>query len=102
METNMASLIKLGALCTAVAALTLAACGGSDSVPPPAPVVPTQPPPAQRDTALGMVIGNDDSAASGTYSWKGIPYAKPPIGALRWKAPADMEPWTVARVTQKF
>ena len=34
--------------------------------------------------------------------WRGIPYAKPPIGALRWKAPADMEPWTVARVTQKF
>ncbi len=25
--------------------------------------------------------------------WKGVPYAKPPIGELRWKAPQDPEPW---------
>ena len=26
-----------------------------------------------------------------------IPYAKPPIGDLRWKAPVKSDPWTVAR-----
>lgn len=25
--------------------------------------------------------------------WKGVPYAKPPIGELRWRAPEDPEPW---------
>jgi para-nitrobenzyl esterase len=56
----------------------------------------------QRTTSLGVVIGNDDSAASGSYSWKGIPYAKPPVGDLRWKTPADAAPWTSPRLTQQF
>ena len=25
--------------------------------------------------------------------WKGVPYARPPVGELRWKAPQDPEPW---------
>ncbi len=26
-------------------------------------------------------------------AWKGIPYAKPPVDDLRWKAPRDPDPW---------
>ena len=25
--------------------------------------------------------------------WKGVPYARPPVGELRWTAPQDPEPW---------
>ncbi|QJR12092.1 Para-nitrobenzyl esterase [Usitatibacter rugosus] len=62
----------------------------------------TPAPPVQRTTSLGTVVGNDDSASRGTYSWKGIPYARPPVGELRWKAPADAVPWTSPRLTQQF
>jgi para-nitrobenzyl esterase len=89
----MARLIQRSAACAALAALTLTACGGSDDA---------TPSPTQRDTALGVVIGNDDSATTGTYAWKGIPYAKAPVGALRWKAPVDIEPWTSPKTTQQF
>ena len=32
----------------------------------------------------------------------GIPYAKPPVGALRWKAPQDVEPWDGVRHESDF
>jgi carboxylesterase type B len=56
----------------------------------------------QRSTHLGPVIGSDLSATSGTYAWKGIPYAKAPVGELRWKAPAEAEPWTTPRFAQTY
>ena len=47
----------------------------------------------ERQTRFGTVVGVDDSATTGTYAWKGVPFAKPPIGALRWKAPVDPDAW---------
>jgi para-nitrobenzyl esterase len=32
-----------------------------------------------------------------TWVWKAIPFAKPPVGSLRWKAPRDPDPWTAPR-----
>jgi para-nitrobenzyl esterase len=55
-----------------------------------------------RTTSLGWIQGSDDSAASGTISWKGIPFAQPPVGALRWKAPADVAPWTQTLAATRF
>jgi para-nitrobenzyl esterase len=46
-------------------------------------------------TAFGIVNGYAYDA--GTWVWKGVPYAKPPVGALRWKAPLDPDPWTNVR-----
>jgi para-nitrobenzyl esterase len=42
-----------------------------------------------RRTQYGPVVGTDDSRRNGTYAWKGIPFARPPVGELRWKAPVE-------------
>jgi len=59
-------------------------------------------PPTERQTTYGVVVGTDNSAASGTYAWKGIPFAKAPIADLRWKPPVDPAPWTSPKSTQQF
>jgi len=56
----------------------------------------------ERHTRFGPVVGSDDSDTTGTYAWKGVPFAKAPVGDLRWKAPLDPEGWTKPRVTQQF
>lgn len=73
------------------ACAALAGCGGSDDD---APTV--------RRTAAGKLQGVDDSARNGTWAWKGVRYAQPPVGALRWRAPLDPAPWTGVRVADSF
>ncbi|MEJ8815005.1 carboxylesterase family protein [Variovorax ureilyticus] len=55
-----------------------------------------------RDTQFGKVVGIDDSDRTGTLAWKGVPFAKPPVGDLRWKAPVDPEAWHRPLATQQF
>ena len=69
----------------------LAACDGDDDAPAT----------TQRQTAYGSVEGVAD-ASTGTWSWKGVPFAAPPVGALRWKAPVDPAPWTGVRQAAQF
>ncbi len=38
----------------------------------------------------------------GIFMYKGIPFAAPPIGDLRWKAPSPVEPWTGVKKTDTF
>lgn len=38
----------------------------------------------------------------GVYVYKGIPYAAPPIGDLRWKAPQPVQPWEGIKVCDQF
>jgi hypothetical protein len=35
-------------------------------------------------------------------AYKGIPFAKPPVGDLRWRAPQPAAPWSGTRVADKF
>jgi para-nitrobenzyl esterase len=44
-----------------------------------------------RQSAAGPIEGLVD--ANGSLSWRGIPYAQPPVGKLRWKAPRAIEPF---------
>ena len=34
--------------------------------------------------------------------WRGVPFAAPPVGDLRWRPPADVEPWTGVRDATRF
>jgi len=52
-----------------------------------------------RHSAAGPIKGQVD--ANGGLSWRGIPYAQPPVGPLRWKAPRVLKPFdTVFAATQ--
>jgi para-nitrobenzyl esterase len=53
-----------------------------------------------RSVAQGKVIGFAD--AENTYSWRGIPYAQPPVGALRWHAPQPAPAWSGTREALRF
>ena len=44
-----------------------------------------------REISQGQLIGKNSE--NNTFSWKGIPFAKPPINELRWKAPQMAAPW---------
>src|SRR5262245_14219700 len=80
----------------------LAGSGSSGGSSAASPAQSPRAPLTQRQTAFGPVVGADLSAASGTYAWKGVPYARPPVGELRWKAPADPVVWSSPRSTQQF
>ena len=47
----------------------------------------------------GKVAG---SAVDGLGEFKGIPFAAPPVGDLRWKAPQPVKPWSGVRQTTHF
>src|SRR6201996_1123713 len=54
----------------------------------------------QVTTAHGIIEGTLEK--SGVHSFKGIPYAAPPVGALRWKAPQPVASWTGVRTCDHF
>ncbi|KAK8224510.1 alpha/beta-hydrolase [Phyllosticta capitalensis] len=45
------------------------------------------------NTTAGFVRGDASPYRDGITSYKGIPFASPPSGSLRWKAPVAPEPW---------
>jgi para-nitrobenzyl esterase len=54
-----------------------------------------------RNTEYGRIEGSHDPYTR-ILSWKGVPYAKPPVGELRWRAPVDPAPWNDVRATHDF
>ena len=73
---------------TGAALLGLAAMGGSSAAPP-----------AVVRVDSGQLQGMVDD---GVVSYKGIPFAAPPVGDLRWRPPQPMAPWTGVRPATEF
>lgn len=69
--------------------LTLAGCWSSDD----------EPDPLRVETDAGAVRGSETATS---LRFAGIPYAAPPTGANRWKAPAAVTPWTGERLATDF
>ena len=53
-----------------------------------------------RQTNYGQVSGIEDTA--NTWAWLGIPYAKPPVENLRWKASQNPDTWDGLMQTTAF
>jgi para-nitrobenzyl esterase len=82
------------ALRCVVALIALGACGAPEAPSPgPDPVT-------ERELASGRIVGfaNDD----GAHVWRGVPFAKPPVGELRWRAPRPPESWQGTRDATRF
>jgi para-nitrobenzyl esterase len=77
-------------------ALAIALCavgsGCRPETPEPAAVAD---PTAERVLVDGKVVGF--TGRYGAHVWRGIPYAQPPVGPLRWRAPSTPTPWTGTR-----
>ncbi len=62
-----------------------------------APNAPARADPIQISGGLisGTVVG-------GVQAYKGIPYAKPPVGDLRWRPPQPVVPWSGTLIADEF
>jgi para-nitrobenzyl esterase len=62
-----------------------------------APAAMAEGPVAKTDS--GAVSG---AAADGVEAFKGIPFAAPPLGSLRWRAPQPVTPWSGVRDSTQY
>ncbi len=53
-----------------------------------------------RHSIAGPISGQVDE--NGAFSWRGVPYAQPPVGELRWKAPRVLNPFDKTFVADNF
>jgi len=63
----------------------------------------------QSDTSLSTIIQTDNGQVEGlpnadasVVAFKGIPFAAPPVGDLRWKAPQPVQNWEGVRECKEF
>ena len=54
---------------------------------------------AIAETTAGKIEGTEEN---GLCIFRGVPFAAPPVGSLRFKAPQPVEPWDGIRETKQF
>jgi para-nitrobenzyl esterase len=62
-------------------------------------VISNEDTPVKIDTGL---ISGSESVDGDVISYKGIPFAQPPVSDLRWRAPQPAKPWTGIRKCETF
>jgi para-nitrobenzyl esterase len=83
-------------LCGLLLLSTLVACQG-----PRKPFAVAEPlAETERTLALGRVVGG--AGRYGSHAWLGLPYAAPPVGAKRWRAPQRPSAWEGVREALRF
>jgi len=91
-------------LCAAVCASAAAPFALRAQAPGPRHLGPESPPGAVSTgpvrTASGLVAGA--VLPGGVRAFRGIPFAAPPVGALRWKPPRPARPWRGVRDGTRF
>ena len=65
-------------------------------------VVPAEASAADRVKTANGVVEATSRPESGVRSFKGIPFAQPPVGGLRWKEPQPVKNWKGVRNADKF
>jgi para-nitrobenzyl esterase len=64
--------------------------------------MPAQPPRTVQVRTPNGVLEGVISPAGGVRSFKGVPFAAPPVGSMRWKAPQPAPAWTGVRSAADF
>jgi len=79
----------------AILSAALAACSQNpSSISSPAPAAPTV------TVSAGALAGAVDS--TGVFVFRGVPYAAPPVGDLRWRPPTPVAHWSGTRAASKL
>jgi para-nitrobenzyl esterase len=78
------------AVVAAVLGSVLALAASAGSAPPSSLVVQTK-----GGAVAGVLVGAENE-------WRGVPYAAPPVGPLRWQPPMPVTPWSGVRDASSF
>jgi para-nitrobenzyl esterase len=106
LEKIMRTVSQLGRSGVVIAsvALLLASANAHAAVPSGVNLAtPANMPAAQASTTVKIDTGTLEGKIAGdVLSFKGIPYAAPPVSNLRWRAPQPAAPWTDVRQATAF
>lgn len=83
----MTKQLRLAAIACAVISLTAFQMGHAQTATAPVQVTG------------GAIVGADDGTLR---TYFGVPFAAPPVGNLRWRAPQPVVPWQGAKVTREY
>lgn len=93
MNIRELKMMVVASLASSLLGIGLAACGGSDDATDGANTV--------RSTQFGQIEGVVSSDQK-TLAWLGVPFAKPPVGTLRWQPTQDPDAWTGVRSAKDY